>query len=250
MSELVQASELVRTLMDPSPSEVFVLKRWDDASGTFKDFRVRVRLLRIEQMHEALAAAQRYAQERGELKDYGDIYREAQGVEVVLRALCRPDPHDANGRKMFLPMFVDAKQLRSSFDEPEMAQVLNMYEIVKAKYGAIEDMDDSQLEFYLERLADGMQGAYFLAHLDSKQWPRLIFSLAHLALSYRNSLSQITGDSLSSSESEPATSESGTTDFSTLPDARLEGSETQLPLDKLLTPEDARALVKKPEDSL
>src|SRR3990167_89097 len=109
------ANELALTLFDLAPSDVFDFERILP-DGSRKRMPIRVKLLRIEENHQAILAAQRYAKERGELKEYGDIYREGQACEVLWRALCHVEKRTIpQGHDYYAPLFTSAKQLRESF---------------------------------------------------------------------------------------------------------------------------------------
>lgn len=237
------ASEIVRSLLEPAPSEVFSFVRIG-RDGVRKEIPVRVQLLSVEENHAALIAAQLYAKERGEVsKDYGDVYKEAQAVELLARALRRVKVEERrDGTEWYPALFVNAQQLRQSFTEPEMAQCLNMYELVKAKFGAIEAFDVEAIDTWIARLAEPLKGAYFLGHLDSSHWPMLILQLARRARDLSDLLGLTPSDSPDSSESDQESSEEATTSFSGLPSAHSASGDA-LPEDRVLTRDEARAIV-------
>ena len=244
------AGALVRDLFEPSPSLRFELER-KRADGSVETYPFRCRLLRVDQIHDAILAAQKYAKDRGELKDYGDIYREAMACELLQRAIVQEEMGERveGGRikRWYRPMFVDTEQLRRSLDEAECAQLLNCYELTKAHFRAVQPYTEEEVEDMLDSLADAMMGPYFLGRLDSADWPHLIFVLARLARSWRPSKTQTPSDSLSSSESDPSTSDPGTTTFSELPVARSVSTPSvpDPPTDRILTREEAREIVKR-----
>lgn len=237
--------ELVLGLLKGVPTELFKFKKVQP-NGSVKDYDVRVKLLRLEQNHQVLKAAQEYAKQQGEAPGtYGDIYREAQAVEMLTLALCRTESNDLpDGTNHYPPLFTDPKQLRASFTAPEMAQCLNMYELVKAKYGAIERFSEDELGLWRDRLADSMRGPFFLSLLDSTHWPQLIFALAQEARDLRLALGLPLSTSLNSSESDPENSSISTGSFSTLPEGQTETGEA-LPTDHIMTADEAKERVQR-----
>jgi hypothetical protein len=240
-----KASDLVLGLLKGVPSELFSFKKVQ-ADGSVRDYPIRVKLLRLEQNHQVLRDAQAYAKRQGEAPgDYGDIYREAQAVELLTLALCHvEDKTLPDGSSYFPPLFTDAQQLRASFTAPEMAQCLNMYELVKGKYGAIESFREEELELWRERLADTMRGPFFLSLLDSAHWPQLIFALAKEARDLRQQLGLPLSTSLDSLASDPSISTSSTGSFSELPQGQSQNGEL-LPTDHIMTAEEAKERSKR-----
>lgn len=221
------ANELAQTLFDIAPSEVFDFERITP-DGTRKRVPIRVKLLRVEENHQAILAAQRYAKERGELREYGDIYREGQACEVLWRALCHVEKRTVpSGHDYYPPLFTSAKQLRESFTEPEMVLGLNCYEIVKARFGVLENFSEEQLDLWVSRLSEVMAGPYFFARLDSSAQLELALALALRVRSLYAELGRTLPDWQQDSASDSETSPSGTGD-STGPVSALssDGSET------------------------
>lgn len=243
----IQGSPLRELLATPSPSLPFELKRRQEGGGV-KSFPVRVRVLHPHETDDVLACAQAYAKKRGELgKEYADIYREAQAVELLLRAVCDPElKENPDGTRSWRRMFVSADQLRSALFEYELAQLLNCYEVTKAYYRIGPQFSDKQIDDFIEKLADEFAGPFFLGQLDSADVPELIFSLARRAMELRELAGWTPSDSRSASESTSQSSGTGTSDFTELPEALLTASEPPLamPTDKLMTREQARALVQ------
>lgn len=238
-----EPDEIVQSLLEPAPSDEFMFVRIQP-SGERKEHRVRVRLLRIDENISALADAQKDAKARGEVaKDYGDIYKESQAVQLLTRAMCRLEKRTRDdGTEWYPPLFVKSEQLRASFTEPEMAQCLNMYEVVKAKYGAIEELSEEDLDSWIERLA-GPLGASELSLLDSSRWPVLLLLIARRAADMRKDLGLTLSDLPSSSESDPPSSDSGTGSFTELPAARAASGE-HLPEDHMITADEAKSIAK------
>lgn len=237
----VDQHELIQNLFAPAPSEEFTFEK-KQPDGSVKAYRVRVCLLRVEHEHEALVEAQKYAKQRGELpKEYGDVYREGQAVELVARCLCHPEIRDRpDGTSYYPRIFTSAAQLRQSFTAPEIALVLNMYEIVKAKYGPAQHIIPDEIQLWAERLSDPdtMRGATFLASLDSQAWPTLLLLFAQELRRIRESSGAPPLTSPDMSESDPESSDPGTGSFTSLPSGSS-ADGTELPGDRLLTPEEA-----------
>ncbi len=237
--EQEQAASLVRTLLDVAPGEVFDFVRVQP-DGKRAKFPVRVQLLRLDEDHQVLEDAQAYAKSRKEApKDYGDLYREGQAVALLTKALRQPKKRDRpDGTFYYPPLFTDEQQLRQSFTAPEMAQCLNMYEIVRSKFGAIESLSDDDVEKWVRLLGDAVRGPYFLSLLDSAHWPSLLLRLAQEAAS------QLPPPSPSSSESDPQSSEPDTGSFTELPEGSSLGGAT-LPTDHLLTKQEANEIADR-----
>lgn len=244
--EDVPAQPLVRSLLDPSPSLEFgLLRRNEDGTETAYPFRCR--LLRQAQTNDALIAAAAAAAKSGEkAPDYGAVYRERQAVELLQRAIVRVERRDHGGRKIDMPLFVSAEQMMESLDTVEMAQLLNAYDIVQARFG--KQYDDDEVEGLIDQLADELLGGYFLAQLPSQEWPLLISSLARLARSWRPDAADPTpSGSPSTSESTPSSSTDGTTGSSPLPSAHVSGSRAsvELPTSGRMTRAEALEVVRK-----
>jgi hypothetical protein len=174
----IPASELLRSLLDGAPTKVFDFVKVQP-SGERTITKIRLRVLRIEENHNAIRASQAYAKHGGELEGYGDIYREAQAVEVLTLALCHIDKHTRpDGTEYYPPLFTDSRQLRASFNEVEMSVLLNCYQIVKSEYGALETLDEHDSDTWTARLSDELRGPFWLSRLDSLHWPGQIFHLA------------------------------------------------------------------------
>jgi hypothetical protein len=142
------------------------------------------------------------------------------------------------------PMFASDDHLRSSFTEPEIAQVLNMYEVVKAKFGQLEALLADEIDMWAERLSDAVLGEHFLALLDSSHWPALLLSLAKEVRSLREEVDRPLSTSPHSLESDPESSDPGTGEFTELPNAASKDGEVKLPTDRLLSRSDAQRIVK------
>jgi len=219
---------------------------------------VRVRLLRIEETHQALVAAQRYAKELGELPgEHRDVYHEAQAVEIVWRCMVDPEARERpDGTRYYPPVFANPDHLRQYFTEPQIAQVLNCYEIVKAKYGAIEALSADEIDTWAARLSDALLGDYFLSVLDSAHWAPLLQLLAQEVRALRAEVGRPLPSLVPTSESEPESSTSDTGSFSELPEAHSTESGESLPQSNLLTRSEAlergkrmREKAKKPGGS-
>jgi len=197
--------------MAPAPSEEFSLFRIQE-DGSRLEYKLRVRLMRPEENFAILADAQAFAKRLKETPtDYGDIYREAQAVELLTRALCHPEVQErTDGTKHYRPLFVTSQQLRESFTENEMAVCLNMYEVTKAKYSPVEQFDADQIDVWAARLSDAALGPFFLSQLDSEAWPELLMSLARVVRQQSEKLGLQLPSLLGTSESDPPNSDPGT----------------------------------------
>jgi hypothetical protein len=243
---------LVRELMTPSPSLPFEMKRRQEGGGV-SVFKYRVRLLRPEETIEALADAQKYAKARGEISsEYGDIYRESQTVEIVLRALCEPELVERpDGTRMWRRAFVSAEQLRSALFEHELAQVMNCYETAKAYYRVGPQFTRDKLAPFVEQLSDELKNIYFFSRLDFADVPELIFSLAREVADLWQATGLTPSDSHSSSESTSPSSTSTITEFFELPETQSSALPGKtLPTDHMLTRDEAREIVLAAQESL
>ncbi len=238
-------AELITGLLSSAPSDLFTFKKVQE-DGTIKDFAIRIKLMRLEEDTMILRDSQGYAKANGELPEsYGDIYRNAQAAELLTRAICHTEEKvRADGTRYYPPLFSDSRQLRASFTAPEMAQCLNMYELVKAKYGAIETFTDEEYGRWRDRLSDQLRSGFFLQLLDSAHWPILMCRLAEEATHLRTLLELPSSTSLDTSASGLPSSESGTGEFSTLPDGRSDDG-IDLPTDHIMGADEARERVQR-----
>lgn len=238
------AEELIRANLTPAPSMVFKLDRHRQEKGTdvIVRYPIRVQLLSVEEDISLLLDAQEFARSRGEVsKDYGDVYKEAQAVELLVRCLRQIESRDLPDGVTYYPaLFTTPAQLRGAFNVSEMAQCVNMYEIVKARYGALESFDPADTELWISRLSDPLARYHFLSVLDSQAWSLLILNMATWAK--ENSSRPLTNWD-DTSESDPQSSDEPT-GFSTLPPAESSAGD-ELPTDKLLTAEEARLRVQQ-----
>lgn len=199
--EKERAPSLVRSFLEPSPTCEFVLKRKQE-DGSVVDFPLRCRLLRSDQLIDAIEAAQKFAAKR-ETKGYGDIYREAQAYEVIQRAICRPEPTIVGDRKEYRPMFVSSDQVRQSLDEIECARMLDFIQITKQYYRTENIIEPEDVEKMVEALADEMAGPYFLSHTDSADWPVIIYELSKMVVQLWSRLGMTPSSLDSTSEFDP-----------------------------------------------
>ena len=244
-AEELEPGELVQGLRSPAPSEEFTFVRVQP-DGTRKESKIRIRLLRLDENHSAIIAAQKYAKDLGEAKEYGDIYREAQAVEITARFLCRPKEHERkDGTKYYPRQFVTSEQLRQSFSEADISVCLNMYELVKAKYAAIESFDEAHIDLWAARLSDVLLGTFFLSQLDSSHWPELLTSLARRVRSLSESLGLELPSLLDSSESDQTSSDNGTGGSTGSSTAQWSETEEAIHSTPSLDRHSARAALKK-----
>lgn len=250
MSEVeeVDASVLVGKLLDGAPGDEFTIRHWTPEGREVK-LRLRLQLQRTEENQQAILAAQQSAQERGELKGYGDIYRESQAVELLQRAIRRPEKHERPDGTSFYPhLFTDAYQLRQSLTESTMGVLLNCYEIVKAKYGAIESLEERDAETWIARMSDPLRGPFFLSQLDSRHWPGLISLLAGIARDLCQELGRPLPNSDGIWESDQESSTSDTGDSSKPPSVSSTADpDLEVPTDHIVTRDEAREIASKLE---
>lgn len=246
----IPATELIRSLLDGAPTKVFDFVKVQP-SGERTVTKIRLRVLRIEENHNAIESAQAYAKHRKELEGYGDLYREAQAVEILTLALCHVEPHlRPNGDSYFPPLFTDSRQLRASFNEVEMSVLLNCYQIVKSEYGALETLDEQEAETWIGRLSDPLKGPFWLSQLDSLHWPGQIFMLASQVKALLAEVGRPVLTSPPSSESDRAISTSATGDSSSQPLASSDDDDAPIEAGAILTRDQARkrsSKVTKPQ---
>ena len=238
--------ELVSSLLDGAPGEVFDFIK-TKADGTRVVVPIRVELLRIEQNHEAIQASQEYAKGR-ELGGYGDIYREAQAIEVVTRALRHVNKLTrADGTEFYPRRFTDSRQVRASFTEPELAVLLNCYQIVKSKHGALNGIEEGvDAESWIAKLGDPLRGPFFLSQLDSLHWPAMILLLAGVARDLLEASGYQLPNSQDISESAQSNSTLDTGDSSTQHSASLKADpDVTVGPEKILSADEAREILRK-----
>lgn len=244
-----EGAELVQSLMAPAPSAPFILKR-AQPDGTFKDFPIRMQVLRREEALMVLQDAQSEARKRGEVsKEYGDIYKEEQAAALLARSIRRPKQHALpSGAMHYPPLFTSSRQLNESFTENEMAQCLNAYEITKAMFSCVEDFRESELDKWAVRLSDTLLGPLELSRLDSAHWLILLSHMAQEVRSLRAEVGRPLSTSLDSSESSPSSSETGTggsTPSQDVPLSGPNGEPIETPSNRLLLKEEAKAIAKE-----
>lgn len=228
------------------PSEVFDFVK-TLTSGEKVVTQVRLMFLRAEEDMEALRAAQQTAREMKEGADYGDIYKEAQAHEILVRALRATEQHERPDKtKYYPPLCVGTAHLRKAFNASEMSVLLNCYQLVKSKYGPLETLEKESAETWIARLSDPIRGPFFLSELDSLHWPGLIVLLAGICRDLYREVGLELPSLPSMSESAPENSTSDTGSSTEL----LSASSTADPGLKvgpgqLLTKQQAEDLLKK-----
>jgi|1185.fasta_scaffold00973_3 hypothetical protein len=244
------ANAMISTLLEGGPSLPWKLQR-KKADGTREEIPYRMQVLRVEENLAALKDAQDTAKTRGEVQGYGDIYKEAQAHEVLLRAIRTDEKHERpDGTSYYPQIFSATEQLRASLTELEMAALLNAYQITKSTFAVVEGLEGHDAESWIERLSDPLKAPFHLSELDSAHWPALILLLARLAAGLLRELGREPQSSAPSSESEPETSTSSTGSSGPPPSALNTGDEPgvapiEVSGDTLLSAEDAAALVAK-----
>lgn len=202
----VDADAMIAALLEGPPSKLWDFEKTRE-NGEKVRTKIRMRILRVDENHDAIRAAQDYAKKRGELKEYGDIYREAQAVEVLSRAVCKPEKKERADKTRYYPtLFASSDHMRQQLDESDLRVLLNMYTITKAELGAIESLDDHTAEQWVAMLSDPLSKNHFLAHLDLLHWPGLIALLAGTAADLFRSLGVALPSSANGFESTPESS--------------------------------------------
>lgn len=221
MAEEPTPDELASNMLDIAPSMPFDLVRhqYNPKTEQFEQVseKIRVRLITVEQSHEAIQRAQAYAKSRKEdSRSYSDIYTEAQAIEVLTIAVCQPERTTLPDGKMFYGQrFVNAEHMRKALTQNEMAYLLNCFEVVKGFYGSMESVfNREEVETWVAKLSDPVRGPFFLAQLDSAHWLALLLSVAEMAAEQSRSLGRELTDLLGFSESDPENSDTGTTSSS------------------------------------
>lgn len=239
--------ELINSALDLTPSSIFELDRIQP-DGSIKTWKVRVCLLRAQAEREGMIAAQAYARKYGENPaDHGDIYREEQAVEIVMRSACRLEPEDReDGTRFYRRWFLSADSVRSVLTANELAALINFYQVVKSRFGVLSALDDQSIEDWAVRLSDEMLGPYFLSRLDSAHWGDALLAVARFCRDRLEEAGSPLPSLLASSESAlsnlpPSIGLSGV-----LPGARSsEASQPSIPSDRSLTQQEADHLARE-----
>jgi len=239
---------MISTLIEGGPSLPWKLQK-KLSNGERVEIPYRMQVLRAEENIQALSAAQETAKDRKELPGYGDIYKESQAHEVLLRAIRHPEKRERDdGTGYYPPVFLQASQLRESLTELEMAALLNAYEITKGTFAVVEGLEAHDAESWIARLSDPLEGPFRLSLLDSHHWPGLIMFLAKVARDLLQELGRLpsTSEPTSGSDLESSTDSTGSSGpppsaFSSEGDAK----GIEVPGDKLLNADDAREIIEK-----
>lgn len=241
----LKPEEVILSLFDLGPG-----KDWDLEkilpSGERVIVPYRLQVLRVAENFAAIKNAQDTAKEQGELKEYGDIYREAQAHEILQRAIRQREKRTREDGTEYYPfVFVDTNQLRASLNEMEMAALLNAYEITKSEFSVVKGLNDSDAESWIARLSDPLRGPFHLSQLDSLHWPALCLLLAKVC----KSLYEESGHELPTwpptSESAPETSTNSTGSSQTPPTASSTESDVKVPGDRLISKAEADEILRK-----
>lgn len=233
-------ASMIRSLMDPMPTLEFEMERRSE-DGDVTVYPFRCGLTRMTDTFDILEKSQETSKDR-ELEGFGDIYRESQACELIVRCIFQVDAVELDGTRVYVRYFTSAQQVRESLTEAECAQLVECYNLTKAHFD-LEPFDIKDAE----RLIDGLASeaaAFFLKQVPSQDYPLLIYALARLAQSWRPSTPPTPSSSAPSSESGSETTVPGTTGFSELPPA-VSKTHGKLPTKKKLGREGARKVVKK-----
>jgi len=241
----IPASELIRSLLDGVPSKVFDFVRIQEG-GEKTVSKIRVKLLRLEENDSVLADSQAHAKHRKESEQYTDIYREAQAVELLTRALCHVDKHTRpDGTSYYPPLFTDSRQVRASFTATELSVLLNCFQIVKSEYGTLETLDEHDADMWTERFSDPLKAPFWLSQLDCNHYPGAILLLAAQVRDLRTEVGRPLSTSPDSSEFNPEISTSDTGISIEQPVASSENDPEPIKAGELMTQDEARKRVTR-----
>ncbi len=248
MTELrrLKPEEIVTTLLHGAPGMEWELEKvLPDGSRAIVPYRMQV--LRAAENMDALKCAQDTAKSVGELKDYGDIYREAQAHEILVRAVRQRDYRDrGDGTGYYPQIWTSTDQLRASLTEMEMAALLNAYEITRNEFGGVDGLEARDAESWIARLSDPLQGPFFLSQLDSRHWPGLCLLLARECARTYEELGRELPTSGSTSDSEQESSTISTGSSATPPTASSTGPEPiTVSGDSLLSKAEAQDIIAR-----
>ncbi len=249
MAELrrLKPEEIVTTLLHGAPGMEWELEKvMPDGSRALVPYRMQV--LRAAENMDALKCAQDTAKSVGELKDYGDIYREAQAHEILVRAVRQREKRERQDGSSYYPqIWMNPDQLRASLTEMEMAALLNAYEITRNEFGVVDGLEAHDAESWIARLSDPLKGPFFLSQLDSRHWPGLCLLLARECARNYEELGRKLPNSGPTSESEPEISTTSTGSSATPPTASSTGIQPTItvPGDSLLSKADAQEIIAR-----
>ncbi len=245
--EKLDSNLLVSTLLEGGPSLPWTLKK-RRADGKIVEVPYRAQVIRAEEDILALKDAQESAKTIGELPGYGDIYKESQAHQILLRVIRHHELRERNdGTTYYPPVFTTVEQLRASLTTLEMAALMNAYEITKATFAVVDGLEEHDAESWIARLSDPLRGPFRLSELDSHHWPGLILLLARIARALYEELGRPLPSSDDSSESAPASSTSSTGSSGLPPSASNTGTEETVETlgDKQISADEAREIVAK-----
>lgn len=218
-------------------------------SGERVSIPYRMQVLSAEENLLAIKEAQATAKDKGEIEGYGDVYRESQAHELLMRAMRHREERKLDdGTTYHPPVFVETRQLRQALTELEMAALLNAYEITKSTFAVVEGLEERDAESWIARLSDPLRGPFFLSQLDSLHWRPCILLLAKIARSLYEELGRELPSLDPSSASDPESSEPSTGSSGERPVASstgVDGERLEIGSDTLLTTDAARELLKQ-----
>jgi hypothetical protein len=247
MGELrkLDASELVKTLFDGAPGMDWELeKAMPNGERVLVPYRMQV--LRVEENIDAIKCAQDYAKGKGELAEYGDIYREAQVYEILRRAVRHQEKREREDGTSYYPfVWVETSQLRSSLNEMEMAALLNAYQITKSHFGSVDGLDAHDSESWIARLSDPLKGPVSLSQLDSLHLPGMVLHLARVCRSLYEELGRELPSLEPSSDSAQESSTGSIGSSGSPPSASSTPNDLTTLGDRILTRDEALEIAKK-----
>lgn len=176
--------------------------------------KIRVQVLRLDE-HEAcrLQALHRLKEKKfnpGEVPD--EVYSDSVAVEVLARALVNVDPVERpDNTVIYWPLAPSADALRRAFTADQLVSLFNLYLAVQHEFGPTERSvaTKEELDAWIKRLSE----AEDIVPLGSCTWPQLAelsFLLARRASQLSELLESRSTTSPRTSESDPASSDSGT----------------------------------------
>lgn len=223
MTKLDQTpEEQYENVTSAAPSALFTLRRMhSDANGNpvARNETIRLQMLTKREEMQAIADAQKTAKQIGELPGFNDVYREAQTLELMSRALRDLEQRERpDGTRYYPQRFTSGSHLSEKFTSADLALLLNHYESLLESYRSLETLEPGDIELWIAKLSDPMRRFDFLGQLSSSDWLALTFALA----TYTRNLLRVSGQesrlpSLDFLGSESKTSEPDTTSSSGQP---------------------------------
>lgn len=176
-------AEIAGQCLKAYPTEPFTLYRIvkNPMTGTHERVKVgeyTMRLLSITETTQCLIEAQKLAKDAGELVEHSDFYREAQGLTLICKALCKKEPKELNdGTYRWDQLFVDVNQMASNFSKADLSAAIQLYTAMETVYSPLQMFSAKDTEVWINRLSHPIMNVDFLGQLDWSNAPELILSL-------------------------------------------------------------------------